>query len=229
MAESEVRRHEGEASRAGRDAGPLGEERRALLAAARAGDTAAFERLFTPDLDLAWRMALRVSGEPAAADDALQEGLVAAYRALDRVEPRNLRGWFVRIVENAARDAARRERRRPTVPLPDGGSSDQSDGGARVERAREPIAGRSSDPADRAEQGELAAQLRTALSAIPAERRTAIILYDVDGYDYAEIAALVGASIGTVKSRISRGRAELRSLLSDVHGNRASRGDVTEG
>ncbi|MEY4046153.1 MAG: hypothetical protein RIR19_622, partial [Chloroflexota bacterium] len=121
MAESEVRRHEGEASRAGRDAGPLGEERRALLAAARAGDTAAFERLFTPDLDLAWRMALRVSGEPAAADDALQEGLVAAYRALDRVEPRNLRGWFVRIVENAARDAARRERRRPTVPLPDGG------------------------------------------------------------------------------------------------------------
>ncbi|MEY4046077.1 MAG: hypothetical protein RIR19_546, partial [Chloroflexota bacterium] len=102
-------------------------------------------------------------------------------------------------------------------------------GGARVERAREPIAGRSSDPADRAEQGELAAQLRAALSAIPAERRTAILLYDMDGYDYAEIAALVGASIGTVKSRISRGRAELRRLLSDVHGNRASRGDVTEG
>jgi RNA polymerase sigma-70 factor (ECF subfamily) len=57
----------------------------------------------------------------------------------------------------------------------------------------------------------------------------AILLYDVDGYDYAEIATLVGASVGTVKSRISRGRAELRRLLSDVHGNRAPRGDVTEG
>lgn len=229
MAESTNGQDEGAVPRPGRDADSLGAERRALLAAARAGDTGAFERLFAPDLDLAWRMALRVSGDPAAADDALQEGLVAAYRALDRVEPRNLRGWFVRIVENAARDTARRERRRPTVPLPDGGSSEQNGGGARVERAPEPIAGRSSDPADRAEQGELAAQLRRALSAIPVERRTAILLFEVDGYDYAEIAALVGVSIGTVKSRISRGRAELRRLLGDQYGNRALSGDVTEG
>ena len=212
----------------GRDAGPSAEERRALLAAARAGDTASFERLFAPDLDLAWRMALRVSGEPSAADDALQEGLLSAYRALDRVEPRNLRGWFVRIVENAARDAARRDRRRPTIPLPDGDSDNDGQRGARVVRSREPLAGRSSDPADRAEQEELAERLRAALELIPAERRTAILLYDVDGYDYAEIAALVGTSVGTVKSRISRGRAELRSHLADLSGNRGSRGGVKE-
>ena len=53
-------------------------------------------------------------------------------------------------------------------------------------------------------------------------------LYDVDGYDYAEIAALVGTSVGTVKSRISRGRAELRSHLADLSGNRGSRGGVKE-
>ena len=229
MAENEVLRHEGETPTAGRAAGPSAEERRGLLAAARAGDTVAFERLFSPDLDLAWRVALRVSGEPSAADDALQEGLLAAYRALDRVEPRNLRGWFVRIVENAARDAARRERRRPSVPLPEGGGRDEGDGSLRLAWVREPAAGRGSDPADRAEQRELAAQLHAALRAIPAERRTAILLYEVDGYDYAEIAALVGSSIGTVKSRISRGRAELRLLLRDAHGNRAPRGDVTEG
>ena len=84
------------------------QERLRLLAAARRGDSGAFRALFTPDLDLAWRMALRITGEPAGADDALQEGLISAYRALDRVEPRNLRGWFVRIVQNAARDALRR-------------------------------------------------------------------------------------------------------------------------
>jgi RNA polymerase sigma-70 factor (ECF subfamily) len=93
------------------------EERLRLLGAARAGDAEAFRALFTPDLDLAWRMALRITGEPASADDALQEGLISAYRALDRVEPRNLRGWFVRIVLNAARDAGRRERRHPTIQI----------------------------------------------------------------------------------------------------------------
>ena len=71
--------------------------------------------------------------------------------------------------------------------------------------------------------------VRAALRQIAVERRTAILLYDVDGYDYGEIAAIVGTSVGTVKSRISRGRAELRLLLRDAHGNRAPRGDVTEG
>ena len=63
---------------------------------------------------------------------------------------------------------------------------------------------------------ELAAALATALAAIPEERRRAILLYDVDGYDYAEIAELTGVSVGTIKSRISRGREELRRLLADL-------------
>jgi RNA polymerase sigma-70 factor (ECF subfamily) len=63
---------------------------------------------------------------------------------------------------------------------------------------------------------ELAAQLRAALREIPEERRTAILLFDVDGYTYAEIAEITGSSLGTVKSRISRGREELRGLLADL-------------
>jgi RNA polymerase sigma-70 factor (ECF subfamily) len=63
---------------------------------------------------------------------------------------------------------------------------------------------------------ELAAQLRAALREIPEERRTAILLFDVDGYTYAEIAEITESSLGTVKSRISRGREELRSLLADL-------------
>ena len=189
------------------------EERLRLLGAARAGDAEAFRALFTPDLDLAWRMALRITGEPASADDALQEGLISAYRALDRVEPRNLRGWFVRIVQNAARDAGRRERRHPTIQIQ---THEEEGGGAERRGAAELPAGRASDPSGVVEGRELAARLRAALREIPEERRTAILLFDVDGYTYAEIAEITGSSLGTVKSRISRGREELRGLLADL-------------
>ena len=189
------------------------EERLRLLGAARAGDAEAFRALFTPDLDLAWRMALRITGEPASADDPLQEGLISAYRALDRVEPRNLRGWFVRIVQNAARDAGRRERRHPTIQIQ---THEEEGGGAERRGAAELPAGRASDPSGVVEGRELAARLRAALREIPEERRTAILLFDVDGYTYAEIAEITGSSLGTVKSRISRGREELRGLLADL-------------
>ncbi|MGA1421929.1 MAG: RNA polymerase sigma factor [Candidatus Limnocylindrus sp.] len=189
------------------------EERIRLLSAARRGDAEAFRALFAPDLDLAWRMALRITGEPANADDALQEGLISAYRALDRVEPRNLRGWFVRIVQNAARDAGRRVRRHPTLQI-------QTPGEHEGERERigaaDLPAGRGSDPAAVSVGRELAARLKAALREIPEDRRTTILLYDVDGYTYEEIAEITGASLGTVKSRISRGREELRRLLFDL-------------
>ena len=205
------------------------EERLRLLGAARAGDAEAFRALFTPDLDLAWRMALRITGEPASADDALQEGLISAYRALDRVEPRNLRGWFVRIVQNAARDAGRRERRHPTIQIQ---THEEEGGGAERRGAAELPAGRASDPAGVVAGRELAAQLRAALREIPEERRTAILLFDVDGYTYAEIAEITESSLGTVKSRISRGREELRGLLADLrpgtHGGERSLGGRDE-
>lgn len=190
-------------------------ERRELLAAARAGSQDAFRDLFSPDLDLAWRMALRVTGSEADADDALQAGLLSAYRSLDRVEPTNLRGWFVRIVENAARDLMRRERRHPTLPFASEPSDVAGEGAPRERRAAAPEAGPTFDPAERAQASELAAELATALLAIPEERRRAILLFGVDGYDYAEIAELTGVSVGTIKSRISRGREELRRHLAD--------------
>lgn len=188
------------------------EERVRLLRAARAGDADAFRALFSSDLDLAWRMALRITGQPASADDALQEGLISAYRALDRVEPRNLRGWFVRIVQNAARDARRRDRRSPSIPIlgPAAGRGVDEQGVAEIP------AGRASDPAEVALGREQSEVIRAALMEIPEERRMAILLFDVDGFDYAEIAEITGCALGTVKSRISRGREELRELLADL-------------
>ncbi|MFM8792671.1 MAG: RNA polymerase sigma factor [Solirubrobacterales bacterium] len=200
----------------GRSGRGEGAERTALLAAARSGSQDAFRDLFAPDLDLAWRMALRITGSEAAADDALQAGLISAYRSLDRVAPTNLRGWFVRIVENAARDLMRRARRHPTLPFASDQHEEAGEGARRELVAAEPQAGAASDPVQRAEARELSAVLASALQAIPEERRRAILLYDVDGYDYAEIAELTGVSVGTIKSRISRGREELRRLLADL-------------
>lgn len=196
--------------------GGEGEERARLLAAARAGSEEAFRELFAPDLDLAWRLALRLTGNPATADDALQAGLISAYRALDRVVPRNLRGWFVRIVENAARDLMRRERRHPTLPFAAPNGEEPDAGQPRSAAAAEPLAGPASDPVARAETNDLAARLALALGQIPEERRRAILLYDIDGYGYADIAELTGVSVGTIKSRIARGREELRRLLADL-------------
>ena len=209
-------------ARSSRPGGGEGAERTALLAAARVGSEDAFRDLFTPDLDLAWRMALRITGSEASADDALQAGLLSAYRSLDRVAPTNLRGWFVRIVENAARDLMRRERRHPTLPFASETHEETGEGAHRERIAAEPQAGAASDPAQRAEVSELAATLATALATIPEERRRAILLYDVDGYDYAEIAELTGVSVGTIQSRISRGREELRRLLADLRPGTAS-------
>jgi RNA polymerase sigma-70 factor (ECF subfamily) len=138
------------------------------------------------------------------------------------VEPTNLRGWFVRIVENAARDLMRRERRHPTLPFASDTHEETGESAHRERVAAEPQAGAASDPAHRAEANELAAALATALGAIPEERRRAILLYDVDGYDYSEIAELTGVSVGTIKSRISRGREELRRLLADLRPGTAS-------
>lgn len=216
--------------RSGRPDGGEGAERTALLAAARRGSQEAFRELFSPDLDLAWRMALRITGSEANADDALQAGLISAYRSLDRVAPTNLRGWFVRIVENAARDVMRRERRSPTLPFASERRDEVGEGSPREWAADEPLAGADADPAQRAEARELAAALATALGAIPEERRRAILLYDVDGYDYAEIAELTGVSVGTIKSRISRGREELRRLLADLRpGTAGTSGTLGEG
>jgi RNA polymerase sigma-70 factor (ECF subfamily) len=110
----------------------------------------------------------------------------------------------------------RRERRHPTLPFASETHEEAGEGAHRERVAAEPQAGAASDPAQRAEANELAAALAKALGAIPEERRQAILLYDVDGYDYAEIAELAGVSVGTIKSRISRGREELRRLLADL-------------
>jgi RNA polymerase sigma-70 factor (ECF subfamily) len=121
---------------------------------------------------------------------------------MDSFRGGSVRSWLSRICVNAAMDAQRAKKRRPAQPYPE--LEDES---------WQPPAGEEADPLAIAMTTERARVLNDALARITDDQRTAIVLFDVEGYDYAEIADMTGVSLGTVKSRIHRGRLALRMLL----------------
>ena len=142
--------------------------------------------------------------DPDAAHDAVQEAFFSAYRHLASFRGGSVRGWLTRIAVNAAMDTQRARKRRPTVAYPE-----------LEDETWQPPAGLDADPEEAFLDGERIAALRAALASITADQRAAIVLFDVEGYDYAEIAELTDVSVGTVKSRIHRGRLAMRSVLED--------------
>jgi RNA polymerase sigma-70 factor, ECF subfamily len=175
-----------------------------LLARVRRGDLAAFNLLLEHYQTAVFNLCLRMLGTPQNAEDATQEAFIAAYRHLDKFRGGSFRSWLFRIAANACYDELRRRKARATSSLDEPASE-----GERRFDAPDP----SPSPDDRAEQAELRAVLASALAAIPADQRLAITLCDVQGLDYAEIAEVLQCSLGTVKSRIARGRLRLRAIL----------------
>jgi RNA polymerase sigma-70 factor (ECF subfamily) len=175
-----------------------------LVARALEGDLDAFNQLVEAYQDLCHALVTRMVPDPDQAADAVQEAFFSAYRNLRSYRGPSFRGWLTRIAVNAAMDIQRARRRRPVNPYPE--LEDDS---------WQPPAGPEADPEAIATSREVGRALAAALGAIALDQRTAIVLYDVEGYDYAEIAALTGVSLGTVKSRIHRGRLALRAILAD--------------
>lgn len=176
-----------------------------LAARARRGDPAAFNRLVERYQDQVYSLCLRVLGEPAAAEDATQEAFLAAYEALGSYRGGAFRAWLFRIAANTCYDEHRRRRRRPAESLD---NVLEHHPAALVAPAHV-----IEQPEHAAEQRELRELLQAGLLALPIEQRTALLLHDVHGLDYREIAQVEGVPLGTVKSRISRGRAQLRDFL----------------
>ncbi len=138
------------------------------------------------------------------AADAVQEAFFSAFRNLAGFRGGSVRSWLNRIAVNAAMDAQRLRKRRPSQPYPE--LEDDS---------WQPPAGDEADPERIVVTTERVRVLEAALAGISDDQRVAIVLFDVEGYDYGEIAELTGVSLGTVKSRIHRGRLALRRLLDD--------------
>lgn len=170
-----------------------------------AGDLDAFNHLVEFYQDYLYSTTVRMVRDRDVAEDAVQEAFLNAFRNLSRFSGSSFRSWLTRIALNAATDILRKRKRRPAEPYPEW-----------EDDSWQPPAPASEGP----EQVSLVRQQRSALARamadITPDQRAAIILFDVEGYDYSEIAGMTGVSIGTVKSRIHRGRLALRVSLADA-------------
>ncbi len=178
----------------------------ALIAAASKGDARAFNQLVIRYQGIAYNLAYRILGDEDAASDATQDAFVSAFKAMPRFRGGSFKAWVLRIVTNACYDQLRARRRRPTSSLDDlEGDADHS-----------PYL---LDPAERPDEAvarrELDLVIQAGILTLPAEQRSVLVLSDLQGMDYHEIAQVTGLALGTVKSRLSRGRAKLRDYLLD--------------
>ena len=184
----------------------------ALLEKLRSGDAAAFERLVAERSGELYALLYRLTADAEEARDLTQETFLRAFQSISRFRGEaNVKTWLYRIAVNQARNRWRwwrRRRRDATVSL-DG--SDRPDQQSLTDRVRnEAVA----DPEQVTLAHEREEQLRDALLELRPSYREAVILRDVEGLTYEEIAATLQINVGTVKSRLSRGRLELRKKLS---------------
>jgi RNA polymerase sigma-70 factor, ECF subfamily len=179
----------------------------ALIQAARDGDLDSFNRLVLAYQDLVYNHAFRMVGEEESADDATQNTFISAYNHLGSFRGGSFKAWLLRIVTNACYDELRRRKRRPTVPL-----EPLDDAGEEIESASWMV-----DPTDRPEEqverAELQRAIQHCLEKLPGDFRSTVIMVDVQGLDYYEAAQAIGKPIGTIKSRLARGRLRLRNCL----------------
>ena len=175
-----------------------------LLERARAGDLDAFNDLVTVYQDQLFALIVRMVPDRDQASDCVQEAFFSAYRNMAGFRGGVVRSWLNRIAINAAMDIQRARKRRPSQPYPE--LEDES---------WQPPAGEDADPVTTALTTERHRAINDALATITDDQRAAIVLFDVEGFDYAEIAEMTGVSLGTVKSRIHRGRLALRERLAD--------------
>jgi RNA polymerase sigma-70 factor, ECF subfamily len=179
-----------------------------LLAAHRTGDPDAFGVLFTRHRDRLWAIALRTTGNPEDAADALQEAMISAFRRADSFRGDALvTTWLHRVVVNASLDRLRRKKVRAAQPLPD--DLDEYAGRGAVLAAADTHA----DPEARALQADRRGAVLAALEELPPDQKAALVLVDMEGYPVEEAARMLDCPTGTVKSRCARGRASLAALL----------------
>lgn len=184
----------------------------ALHAGGHAGETgahrlAAFEELLTRHMRSIYRVAYRLAGNADDAEDLMQEAVAEAFRAFDRYQPGTyFDRWVYRIMHRTHIDWIRRRGRRPEVSFDAPASPDGDPLLAR-------LGDTGSDPQHLAEMRDLDGPIQAALESLPAEFRTVVVLADIEGLSYDEIAAVAACPVGTVRSRLHRAREALRTAL----------------
>jgi RNA polymerase sigma-70 factor (ECF subfamily) len=178
----------------------------ALIESARKGDIDAFNTLVITYQHQVYNVAYRIMGDEAAAADATQEAFISAYKHMGSFRGESFKSWIYRIVTNACYDELRRRKRKPTTSLE--ALVDESDTEIEYD-----VPDGQAGPEERMERREMAEVIQAGIQTLPEDQRAALVLSDVQGMSYEEIAAITGANLGTVKSRLSRARAKLRDYL----------------
>ncbi len=178
----------------------------ALIESARKGSLDAFNTLVLTYQHQVYNLAYRIMGEEAAASDATQEAFISAYKNLKSFRGGSFKSWLMRIVTNACYDDLRRRKRRPATSLDE--LTDGEDGEAEFD-----VPTPEDGPEIIAQRHELAGLIQQGITTLPDDQRIVLVLSDVQGMSYEEIASITNSNLGTVKSRLSRARAKLREYL----------------
>ena len=179
----------------------------ALIRDAQHGDLEAFNRLVLAYQDALYNTALRILGDDALAADATQEAFISAFRGITSYRGGSFKAWLLRTVTNACYDELRRQKRRPSVPLEPANDDDEE-----IESPHW-LADGSMSPEEKFEAEELEHAIQHCLEDLPADFRTVVVLADIQGMDYAEVAVAARVPLGTIKSRLARARLRLRECL----------------
>lgn len=181
------------------------EEDQRLVSLAQNGDLDAFNRIVERHQRAVYSTCLRMLRDPQLAEDATQDAFVRAWSAIASFRGGIVRPWLLRIATNRTYDILRSRARRPAQSLDAQPYEIEPDWSTQVSASEQ--------PEEFSTRGELSDLLQAALSSLPEDQRLAIVLSDVQGYGYDEIAEVMDIAVGTVKSRISRGRSRLREYL----------------
>ena len=179
----------------------------ALVQSAQSGDLDSFNTLILHYQDRVFNTALRILGDEDIAQDAAQEAFISAFRSISTFRGGSFKAWLLRTVTNACYDELRRQKRRPTTPL-----EPETNDGEEMDSPRW-LADPNMTPSEQFEADELEHAIQHCLDTLPTDFRTVVVLADIQGMDYSEVATAARVPLGTIKSRLARARLRLRECL----------------
>jgi RNA polymerase sigma-70 factor, ECF subfamily len=181
----------------------------ALIQDAQKGDLDAFNTLILHYQDSVFNTALRILGDDDLAADVTQDAFISAFKSISSFRGGSFKAWLMRTVTNACYDELRRQKRRPTTPLePDTEDGDEMD-------SPRWLADPGMTPDQKAEADELEHAIQHCLDNLPMDFKTVVVMADLQGMDYTEVAIAAHVPLGTIKSRLARARLRLRECLRD--------------
>jgi RNA polymerase sigma-70 factor, ECF subfamily len=177
-----------------------------LIHSSQHGDLDAFNNLVLAYQDNLFNTALRILNDEELAADATQDAFLSAFRSINTYRGGSFKAWLMRTVINACYDELRRKKRRPTIPLEPDVDGDEMD-------TPRWLADPALTPERQLEADELEHAIQHCLDNLPLEFRTVVVMADLQGLDYSEVAVATRSPLGTIKSRLARARLRLRECL----------------